>query len=129
VAIGLHETPARISCKRYRVKPTARQHAVWLYFRFPLSPRDVEEMLEHRGIDVSDETIRAWTVKFGPKIAASLQRHKLPPSSRSHLDEIVCKIGGERGFLWHAVDDEGDVPDLVVEKRRDTPADPELLQQ
>ncbi|MCF8509362.1 MAG: DDE-type integrase/transposase/recombinase [Hyphomonadaceae bacterium] len=89
----------------------------------------MEEMLDRRGIDVSCETIRSWTVKLGPKIAASLQRRKLPPSSRSHLDEMVCKIGGERVFLWRAVDDEGDEPDLVVQKRRDTRAARELLQQ
>jgi transposase-like protein len=119
----------RISYKRYRVPPAANQHAVWLYFRFALSPRDVEEMLEHRGIDVRHETICAWIVKCGSKIVASLQRCKFPPLLRSHLDEMVCKIGGERVFLWRAVDDEGDEPDLVVQKRRDTRAARELLQQ
>jgi len=117
----------RISYKRYRVPPAANQHAVWLYFRIALTPRDMEEMLDRRGVDVSYETIRSWTVKLGSKIAASLQRRKLPPSSRSNLDEMVCKIGGERVFLFRAVDDEGDEPDLVVPKRRDTRAALELL--
>ena len=108
----------RISCKRHRFPATVIQHALWLYFRFTLSLRDVEEMLAQRGIDVSYETIRAWTVKFGPKIAANLRRRKLPPSPRWHLDEMVCKIGGERVFLWRAVDDEGEVLDIVVQKRR-----------
>lgn len=122
------ETPAtRISYKRHRFPATVIQHAVWLYFRFTLSLRDVEEMLAQRGIDVSYETIRAWTVKLGPKIAANLRRRKLPPSPRWHLDEMVCKIGGERVFLWRAVDDEGEVLDIVVQKRRDTRAALKLL--
>jgi len=119
----------RISYKRHRFPATVIQHAVWLYFRFTLSLRDVEEMLAQRGIDVSYETIRAWTVKFGPKIAANLRRRKLPPSPRWHLDEMVCKIGGERVYLWRAVDDEGEVLDLVVQKRRDTRAASKLLKQ
>jgi transposase-like protein len=89
----------RISYKRNRFPPTEIQHAVWLYFRFTLSFCDVEEMLAQRGIDVSYETIRAWTLKIGPKIAANLLRRKLPPSPRWHLDEIVCRIGGERVSL------------------------------
>jgi transposase-like protein len=95
---------------------------VWLYFRVTLSLRDVEEMLAQRGIDVSQETIRAWTVKSGPKIAANLRRRKLPPSPLWHPDEVVCKIAGERVYLWRAVDDEGEVLDIGVQKRRDTRA-------
>ena len=75
------------------------------------------------------ETIRAWTLKFGPKIAANLRRHKQPPSPRWHLNEMVCKIGGERVFLWRAVDDQGEVLDLFVQKRRDTRAAMKLLKQ
>ncbi len=102
---------------------------MWLCFRFTLSFRDAEEMLALRGIDVSYETIRAWTLKFGPKIAADLRRRKLAPSPRWHLDEMVCRIGGERVFLWRAVDDEGEVLDLVVQNRRDTRAALKLLKQ
>ena len=120
---------ARVSYKRHRFPATVSQHAVWLYVRFTLSLRDVEEMLPQRGVDVSYETIRAWTVKFGPKIAANLRRSKLPPSPRWHLDKMVCKIGGEHVFLWRAVDDEGEVPDRVVQKRRDTRAALKLLKQ
>ena len=105
------------------------QHVVWLYFRFTLSLRDVEEMLVHRGVDVSYETIRAWTVKFGPKSAANLRRRKMPPSPRWHLDEMVCKIGRERVFLWRALDDEGEVPVIVVQERRDTRGALNLLKQ
>jgi transposase-like protein len=112
----------RISYKRHRFPPAVIQHAVWLYFRFTLSLRDVEEMLAHRGIDVSYETIRYWTVKFGAKIAANLRRRQLPPSPRSHLDEMVSTIAGERVWIWRAVDDEGEVLDMIVQKRRDTGA-------
>lgn len=88
--IGIRGTPkARISYKRHRFPPAAIQHAVWFYFRFTLSLRDVEDMLAHRGVDVSYETIRYWAVKFGAKIAANLRRRKLPPSPVS-----VCGSGG-----------------------------------
>ena len=120
---------ARISYKRHCFPPAVIQHAVWLYFRFTLSLRDIEEMMAHRGVDVSYETIRDWTIKFGPAIAANLRRRKLPPSPRWHLDEMVCKIGGKRVFMWRAVDDEGDVLDLVVQKKRDTRAALKLLKQ
>ena len=79
-------------------------------------------MLAHRGIDVSYETIRYWTVKFGPKVAANLRRRKMPPSPRCHLDEMVSTIAGERVWIWRAVDDEGEVLDMIVQKRRDTGA-------
>ena len=73
------------------------------------------------GIDVSYETVRCWTIKFGP-IAANLQRRKQPPSPRWHLDEMVSKINGERVYIWRAVDDEGEVMDMVVQKQRDAGA-------
>ena len=119
----------RISYKRHRFPPTVIQHAVWLYFRFTLSLRDVEEMLAHRGVDVSYETIRAWTVKFGPKIAANLRRRKQPPSPRWHLDEMVSTIAGERVWIWRAVDDEGEVMDMIVQKRRDVGAALRLMRR
>jgi len=119
----------RISYKRHRFPPAIIQHAVWLYFRFTLSLRDVEEMLAQRGIEVSYETVRCWTIKFGPKIAANLRRRKQPPSPRWRLDEMACTVGGERMFLWRAVDDEGEVMDVVVQKRRDTGAALRLLRR
>ncbi len=119
----------RISYKRHRFPSAIIQHAVWLSFRFTLSLRDVEEMLAQRGINVSYETIRCWTIKFGPRIAANLRRRKQPPSPRWHLDEMVCSIGGERMFLWRAVDDEGEVMDMIVQKRRDTGAALKLLRR
>jgi transposase-like protein len=120
---------ARISYKRHRFPPEVIRHAVWLYFRFTLSFRDVEEMLAHRGIDVSYETVRCWTLKFGPKIAANLRRRKLPPSPRWHLDEMVSRIAGERVWIWRAVDDEGEVMDMLVQRSRDTRAALRLMRR
>jgi len=118
-----------LSFKRHRFPPEVIRHAVWLYFRFTLSFRDVEEMLAARGIDVSYETIRCWTIKFGPQIARNLKRKRPPPSPRWHLDEVVCSIGGKRMYLWRAVDDEGEVLDVVVQKRRDHDAALTLLKR
>ncbi len=116
-----------ISFKQHRFPPEVIRLAVWLYFRFTLSIRDVEELMAQRGIEVSRESIRCWVNKFGPKIAANLRRQKAPPSPRRHLDEMVSTIGGERVYIWRAVDDEGEVLDLVVQKRRDTGAALKLL--
>ena len=103
-----------LSFKGHHFPAEVIRHAVWLYFRFNLSLRDVEELLVARGIDVSHETIRCWTIKFGPQIARRLKRLRPSPSPRWHLDEVVCSIKGRRMFLWRAVDDEGEVLDLVV---------------
>src|ERR1019366_4529370 len=81
------------------------------------------------GIDVSYETIRCWTIKFGPQIARRLKRRRLAPSPRWHLDEMVCKVGGKRMYLWRAVDDEGEVLDLVMQRERDTGAALKLLRR
>ncbi len=118
-----------ISFKRHRFPADVILHAVWLYFRFSLSFRDVEELLAQRGIAVSYETIRCWTIKFGPLIARRLKRRRPAPSPRWHLDEMVCSIGGKRMYLWRAVDDEGEVLDLVVQRRRDTEAALKLLRR
>lgn len=109
-----------ISFKRHRFPPDVIRYAVWLYFRFTLSFRDVEELLAQRGIEVSYETIRCWTIKFGPQIAENLKRKRPPPSPRWHLDEMVCRVGGKRMYLWRAVDDEGEVLDLIMEPGRDS---------
>ena len=118
-----------ISFKRRRFPPDVIRYAVWLYFRFTLSFRDVEELLAQRGIEVSYETIRCWTLKFGPLIAANLRRRRSPPSSRWHLDEMVVKIRGRRMFLWRAVDDEGEMLDMLVQRRRDKHAALKLLRK
>ena len=102
---------------------------MWLYFRFTLSFRDVEEMLAQRGIDVSYETVRCWAIKFGPQIARNLKRRRPSPSARWHLDEMVVNIRGKRMYLWRAVDDEGEVLDMIVQHRRDTAAALKLLKR
>ncbi len=107
-----------ISFKRHRFPPVIIQHAVWLYARFTLSFRDVEELLAERGIDVSNETIRRWFLKFGRLIAGNLRRSRPRPSPRWHLDEMVIKIGDRKYWLWRAVDDEGEVLDILVQRRR-----------
>jgi transposase-like protein len=84
---------AEISYRRHRFPPVIIQHAVWLYLRFTLSYRDVEELLAERGLDISYETIRCWVVKFGPVIARRLRRCRPRPSNRWHLDEMVVRIG------------------------------------
>jgi putative transposase len=126
-----HELVKSLSFKRHRFPADVIVHAVWLYFGFTLSFRDVEEMLAQRGIDVSYETIRCWTIKFGPQIARRLKRRRLAPSPRWHLDEMVCKVGGKRMYLWRAVDDEGEgeVLDLVMQRERDTGAALKLLRR
>lgn len=118
-----------LSFKRHRFPADVIRHAVWLYFRFTLSFRDVEEMLAARGVEVSYETIRCWTIKFGPQIARNLKRKRPAPSPRWHPDEVVCNIGGKRMYLWRAVDDEGEVLDVVVQKRRDHDAALTLLKR
>ena len=104
-------------------------HAVWLYFRFPLSLRLVEEMLLERGIVVSYETVRRWALKFGPEYARRLRRKR--PSRRDiwHLDEVVVTIAGRKHWLWRAVDQDGYVLDEIVQTRRDTKAAKRLLKR
>lgn len=117
----------RISCKRYGFPASVIHYAMWLRFCLTLSLLDAEEIMARRGVDVSDETMRAWTVKFGPKIAANLRHRKLPPSPRWRLGEMVGGNARERVFLWRAVDDEGEGLDIFVQKRRDTRAALKLL--
>ena len=115
-----------ISFKRHRFPPDVIRHAVWLYFRFTLSLRDVEELLAQRGVVVSRESIRTWVNKFGPLIAA---RRRCAASPRWHLDEMVVKIRGQRMWLWRAVDDEGVVMDMLVQRRRNKHAALKLLRR
>ena len=118
-----------ISFKRHRFPPQIIQHAVWLYARFTLSFRDVEDLLAERGIVASNETIRRWFIKFGPQVAASLRRSRPRASDRWHLDEMVIKIQGRRYWLWRAVDDEGEVLDFLVQTRRCANAARQLLRK
>jgi DDE superfamily endonuclease len=95
--------------RRHRFPAEIIQHAIWLYLRFTLSYRDVEELLAERGLDVSYETVRRWVLKFGPLIARKLRQGRPRPTARWHLDEMVIRIAGKRMYLWRAVDHEGEV--------------------
>jgi transposase-like protein len=118
-----------ISFARHQFPPDVIRHAVWLYLRFTLSFRDVEDLLAERGLDVSYETVRRWVLKFGPLFAKELRRRRPRPTSRWHLDEMAVLIGGRRFWLWRAVDDEGEVLDLLVQRRRDTKAAAKLMRR
>src|SRR5215216_8113372 len=104
---------------RHRFTPEIIRHAVWLYLRFTLSYRDVEEMLAERGLDLSYETIRRWVLKFGPLLARGLRQRRPRPGDRWHLDEMVVRIAGRRMYLWRAVAQEGKILDVLVQSRRD----------
>jgi len=100
-----------------------------MYFRFNLSFRDVEELMTERGVDVSYQTIRRWVDKFGSKYAKRIKSRSEPPSPVRHLDEVYTKINGKTVYLWRAVDDEGTVLDIVVQRRRNTKAATRLLRK
>src|SRR2546421_71819 len=112
---------ALLSYRRHRFPPPIIQHAIWLYLRFTLSYRDVEELLAERGLEVSYETVRRWVLKFGSRIARRLRRSRPRPTDRWHLDEMVVRIAGRQMYLWRAVDHEGEVLDMLVQRRRRCP--------
>ena len=118
-----------VSFARHRFPPDVIRQVVWLYFRFTLSFRDIEDLMAQRGIDLSHETIRMWTRKFGRLFAHNLRNSRPAPSARWHLDEMVVRIGGKRMYLWRAVDDEGEVLDMLVQKRRNMAAALKLLRK
>jgi putative transposase len=120
---------AQLSYRRHRFPAEIIQHAIWLYLRFTLSYRDVEELLAERGFEVSYETVRRWVLKFGPLIARKLRQGRPRPSAQWHLDEMVVRIAGEQMYLWRAVDHEGEVLDVLVQHRRDTQAALRLIAQ
>jgi putative transposase len=111
-----------ISYARHRFPSEVICHAVWLYLRFTLSYRDVEDLLAARGLGVSYETIRRWVLKFGPAVARNLRLARPKPDDRWHLDEMVVLINGQRMYLWRAVDSEGEVLDILVQRGRDKTA-------
>ena len=119
----------KISYRRYRFPAEIIQHAVWLYFRFPLSFRDVEDLLAERGIDVSYETVRRWALKFGQAYARKLRKTRARTDNRWHLDEVFVSINGKRAYLWRAVDCEGEVLDIVVQSRRNKNAALKLMRK
>ena len=118
-----------ISFARHQVPPYIIRHAVWLYVRFTLSYRDIEDLLAERGLDVSYETVRRWVLKFGPLFARELRRRRPRPTSKWHLDEMAVMIAGTQFWHWRAVDDEGEVLDLLVQRRRDKAAAVKLMRK
>jgi transposase-like protein len=118
-----------LSYRRHRFPPPIIQHAIWLYLRFTLSYRDVEELLAERGLDVSYETVRRWVLKFGATVAQRLRGRRPRPSDRWHLDEMVVRIAGRRMYLWRAVDHEGEILDMLVQRRRNKRAALRLMRK
>src|SRR6266480_821988 len=119
----------RLSYRRHRFPSPIIQHAIWLYLRFTLSYRDVEELLAERGLEVSYETVRRWVLKFGSRIARRLRRSRPRPTDRWHLDEMVVRIAGRQMYLWRAVDHEGEVLDMLVQRRCDKRAALRLIRK
>jgi putative transposase len=111
-----------VSYNGHRYPAEIIAHCVWLYHRFPLSFREVEELMLVRGVIVSHETIRQWCVKFGPEYACRLRRRQPRPGDKWHLDEVFLTINGRRQYLWRAVDQDGNVLDILVQRRRDAKA-------
>ena len=105
--------------KRYRFPSEIIQYAVWLYNRFNLSHRDIEDLLAERGITVSYESIRLWCNKFGPKYANRLKKRHQGFGDTFYIDEVFVKIGGQQPYLWRAVDQDGEVVDVFLQARRD----------
>ena len=108
--------------RRHRFPPEIISHTVLLYFRFPLSYRDVEEMMRMRGVTLTYETVRYWCLKFGQNFGNNLRRRSPRPGDRWHLDEVFITINGKLHYLWRAVDQDGDVLDILVQSRRNKKA-------
>ncbi|MFB9992640.1 IS6 family transposase [Deinococcus oregonensis] len=107
---------------RHRFPMTVVQHAIWLYHRFPLSYRDVQELLYQRGIQVSHETLREWCIKFSSLFADALRHREPRRGSRWYLDEVCTTVAGVRYWLWRAVDEHGFVLDILLQRHRNTEA-------
>ena len=105
--------------KRHRFPPDIISYAVWLYYRFNLSHRDIEDLLAERGITVSYETIRLWCIKFGAKYARRLKRRHQGYGDTFYIDEVFVKINGKQHYLWRAVDQDGEVVDVFLQAKRD----------
>ena len=120
---------AKMNYSGYRFPPEIIQQAIWLYLRFSLSFRDVEDLLAERGIIVSYETVRRWVNHFGPKIAADLRQRRPKPHTTWHLDEVYLKIDGRLVYLWRAVDGEGEVLDVLVQTKRNKHAALKLMRK
>lgn len=119
----------QISYRGFRFPPDVIQRAVWLYLRLSLSLRDVEDILAERGVEVSYESIRCWVDRFGPQIAARIRAGRSRPTSKWHLDEMFVAIAGRQMYLWRAIDDEGEVLEVLVTAKRDKQAAIRLLRK
>ena len=119
----------KISYSGYRFPPEIIQRTIWLYLRFTLSLRDVEDLLAERGITVSYETVRRWVNHFWPMIASGLRKRRPRPHSTWHLDEVYLKIDGRMVYLWRAVDAEGEILDVMVQAKRDKHAALKLMRK
>jgi putative transposase len=108
--------------KRHRFPPAIIQYAVWLYHRFNLSHRDIEDLLAERGIEASYESVRLWCNKFGPLFSKRLKRRHPGFGDTFFIDEVFVTIAGQRHYLWRAVDQDGDVVDVYLQTRRDAKA-------
>jgi len=118
----------------FKTSPEVIRLAVMMYIRFPLSLRNVEDLLHERGIDICHETVRYWWNKFGPMFAREIRKKRMHPvpnysNWKWHLDEVFVKINGETHYLWRAVDHEGEVLESFVSKRRDQKAALEFLKK
>ncbi len=118
----MREQASAPTYKRHRFPPAIIGHAVWRYFRFALRDRDVEELLAERGVLVTDETIRQWCQQFGQVYANALRRRRPRPGDKWHLDEVFITVNGATHSLWRAVDQDGHVLDILVQRRRNTAA-------
>src|ERR671927_410467 len=105
--------------KRHRYPAEIIAHTVWLYFRFSLSFRDVEELMAARGVTLSYETVRRWTLKFGQQYANELKRRRSQPGDKWHMDVVFLKINSKTAYLWRAGDQHGTILDILVQSRRD----------
>jgi putative transposase len=115
--------------KRHRFPPSIISYAVWVYYRFNLSFRDVEDLLAERGITVSYESIRLWCTKFGRLYARRLKRNHRGFGDTFYLDEVFIKINGKQHYLWRAVDQDGEVVDVYLQKRLDANAAKRFLKR
>ena len=119
----------KISYSRHRFPSELIQHAVWLYARFTLSYRDIEDLMAARGLDISYETVRRWFLKFGEPIARNLRSSRPTSNDIWHLDEMVIVIRGKGHWLWRAVDNEGEVLDFLIQSKRKTKAALKLMRK
>ena len=123
----------RSAFKYFKNSPEIIRLAVMMYIRFPLSLRNVEDLLHERGIDICHETVRYWWHRFGPMFAGKIRKRRIGEMTSSrwkwHLDEVIVEINGERHYLWRAVDHEGEVLESYVMKTRDKKAAPKFLRK